>query len=428
MKPLYVKHRSVFENINWSIIGIWLLLVIIGWMNIYSSVSKVEFINIFDLTERYGKQMLWIGVSLIVGFLILLIDVRSIPAFSYLLYLFVIVMLVAVLIFGTEINSSKSWFQFGSFAIQPAEFAKLATALALSKFMSNMHFNIKSGKSLMAITGIIALPFFLMLLQPDLGTAIVLFAFVMMFHRFGLNRNILYGIIIISFLSLLALLYSEIVLSFIILGVAIVLSIIFRNKLKDVLLIYAIAAAATLFIFAVDISYNKGLKPHQKERIEVYLSNLQGVDKDIRSIGYNFYQSKVAIGSGGFTGKGFLNGTQTKMDFIPEQDTDFIFCTIGEEWGFLGSLLLITLYLWFIFKIIKSAELQRSIFSKTYGYSFAALLLFHFIVNVGMTIGLMPVIGIPLPFISYGGSSMWTFSIMVFIFVKLDMHRNEVIG
>ncbi|MFO7723099.1 MAG: rod shape-determining protein RodA [Bacteroidales bacterium] len=422
------RHRGLFTNIDWVMVILWLLLVIIGWLNIYSSGNKDEIQNVFDFSERYGKQLIWIGLAMFIAIMLLLIDARAIPPLSFLIYTGVMVALVAVLFFGKEVNNSKSWFQIGGFLLQPSEFAKLATALALARIMSTLNFDLTSRKSLLTIAGIIVFPMLLIILQPDMGSAIVLTSFILVLYRFGLNRYVLFGSIYLIILFMLAMLFSDIILTLVILLVATGLAIYLKGRMKEMIVVFTIAIISIVLVFTVDYFYSRGLKPHQKERIEVYLSNLKGVDRDIKNVGYNFYQSKVAIGSGGFAGKGYLKGTQTKMNFIPEQDTDFIFCTVGEEWGFLGSLTVITLFLLLMSRIIARAELQRSRFSLVYGYAVASIFFFHFIVNIGMTIGLAPVIGIPLPFMSYGGSSLWGFTILLFIFIKQDMHRYEVIG
>lgn len=423
-----IQQKGIFQNIDWVMILLWFLLVGIGWFNIYSSGNKDEMFNAIDLSQRYGKQLLWIAAAFGIGFTLLLIDPRTIPPLSFLIYAGIMVLLVAVLLFGKEVNNSKSWFPIGGFNLQPAEFAKLATALALSRFLSGLNFDMRSRRSLLTIAGIIGLPLLLILLQPDMGSAIVLLALVLPLYRFGLWPWILYSVMAIAVLFIMDMLVGKAILIGGILLIAVLLILLFRSRRREIVLVGMIAGVAILLTFAFDFAFNYGLKPHQKERIEVYLSNLEGVDKDIRNVGYNFYQSKVAIGSGGFWGKGYLKGTQTKMNFIPEQDTDFIFCTVGEEWGFLGSLFVITLYLLLLLRLIQRAEIQRSRYSQVYAYSVASILFFHFMVNVGMTIGLAPVIGIPLPFMSYGGSSLWAFTILLFIFIKQDMHRYEVIG
>lgn len=419
--------KGVFYNIDWYMIVLWIALVAIGWLNIYSSASKDEFVNILDITQRYGKQLLWIALAMGIGFIILLIDPRAIPPLSYSIYAVFMLLLVAVLVAGTEINHSKSWFQIGGFALQPSEFAKLATALALSRFMSGLNYDIHSRKSIMTIGGIIVIPLLLILLQPDLGSAIVLVSFVLVLYRFGLKKAVPIAMMAVAILFILSLIIPKVYLIIILIVAAIATALWFKSKTKEIIVIGMIAVSAIVVIFAVDFAYSR-LKPHQRQRIDVYISSLEGFDRDIQDVGYNFYQSKVAIGSGGLTGKGFLKGTQTKMNFIPEQDTDFIFCTVGEEWGFLGSMAVITLYLLLLFRILNRAEIQRSKYSKIYGYAIVSILLFHVVVNIGMTMGLTPVIGIPLPFMSYGGSSLWAFTIMVFIFIKQDMHRFEVIG
>jgi rod shape determining protein RodA len=428
MANTLTRQRGLFSNIDWVMVILWLLLVMIGWLNIYSSGNKDELHNIFEFSQRYGKQLLWIGLAMFIAFMILVIDARAIPPLSFPIYIGIMLVLVAVLIFGQEVNNSKSWFHIGSFALQPSEFAKLATALALARYMSTLNFDLTSRKSLLVIAGIVGLPMLLIILQPDMGSAIVLTSFILVLYRFGMNRYVLMGAIYLIVLFLFAMLFSDIILALIIILIATGLGVYLKGRIKETIVVVTIAVISIGLVFTVDYFYTRGLKPHQKERIEVYLSNLKGVDRDIKNVGYNFYQSKVAIGSGGFTGKGYLKGTQTKMNFIPEQDTDFIFCTVGEEWGFLGSLTVVTLYLLLMSRILTRAELQRSRFSKVYGYGVASILFFHFMVNIGMTIGLAPVIGIPLPFMSYGGSSLWGFTILLFIFIKQDMHRYEVIG
>ncbi len=422
------RQVGIFNNMDWVMVLLWLVLVFVGWLNIYSTGNPQEPDALFDFSQRYGKQLIWIGLAMLIGLVILILDPRLIPPLSYLIYFTIMISLIGVLIFGTEVNGSKSWYQFGGFAIQPAEFAKGATALALARYMSNINFELRSRRSLLTLAGIIGLPFGLIMLQPDFGSAVVLFAFMLTLYRFGMWPWYLFGALILGLLFLLELLFSAAIVAAIIVFAAALLSLLYRRNKKALWRIALISMLTIGVVFTFDALYTNGLKPHQKERIEVYTSNLQGIDKDIRNVGYNFYQSKVAIGSGGFTGKGYLEGTQTKMNFIPEQDTDFIFCTVGEEWGFLGSMFVITLYLFLMYRIIRRAEIQRSRYSKVYGYGVVSLLFFHVAINIGMTIGLAPVVGIPLPFMSYGGSSLWAFTILLFIFIRQDMHRYEVVG
>ena len=422
------RGRGLFYNIDWTMVFLWLALVVAGWLNIYSSGNKEGAAEMLDFSHRYGKQLLWIGFAFLLALLVLMVDPKVIPPLSFLIYLLSVLMLAAVLVIGKEVNHSKSWFQIGDFALQPSEFAKMAISLALARTMSSLAFDIKSRNSQLLIIGIIGLPMTLILLQPDMGSAIVLLSLVVMLYRFGMNQVLVATALFIMILALLSFIVSNIILAIVLALLAGIIIFFLRGKSREIILVSAIALIAIGFVFAVDFIYHKGLKPHQKQRIEVYVSNLKGIDKDIRDVGYNFYQSKVAIGSGGFFGKGYLQGTQTKMNFIPEQDTDFIFCTVGEEWGFVGSLVVISLYVLLIIRIINRAELQRSQYSKVYGYAVASIIFFHFMINVGMTIGLAPVIGIPLPFLSYGGSSLWAFTLLLFIFIRQDMHRLEVIG
>jgi rod shape determining protein RodA len=422
------RHAGLFTNIDWVMVLLWLMLVFVGWINIYSTGNPQEPGELFDFSQRYGKQLIWIGLAMVIALVLLVLDPRLIPPLSYLIYGVIILSLVGVLILGTEVNGSKSWFQFGGIAIQPAEFAKVATLLALARTMSRINFSFSSRSSLFTLAGIIGLPFLLIMLQPDFGSAVVLFAFILTLYRFGLWPWYLFGVMVLGGVFLLDLLFSATIVVVCIVCVAALLSLIHRRNKKMLWRIALVSLLTIGVVFTFDVLYSNGLKPHQKERIEVYTSNLQGVDKDIRNVGYNFYQSKVAIGSGGMTGKGYLEGTQTKMNFIPEQDTDFIFCTVGEEWGFLGSMAVISLYLLLMYRIIRRAEIQRSGYSKVYGYGVVSLLFFHVAINIGMTIGLAPVVGIPLPFMSYGGSSLWAFTVLLFIFIRQDMHRYEVVG
>ncbi|HRZ41453.1 MAG TPA: rod shape-determining protein RodA [Bacteroidales bacterium] len=428
MEKRISRGKGLFYNIDWTMVLLWLALVVAGWLNIYSSGNKEGVSEILDFSHRYGKQLLWIGFAVLLALLVLMVDPKVIPPLSFMIYLLTILLLVAVLVIGKEVNNSKSWFQIGGFALQPSEFAKMAISLALARAMSSLTFDIRSRNSQLLIIGIIGLPMALILMQPDMGSAIVLLSLVVMLYRFGMNQVLVATALFILLLALLSFIVSKIILAIILAFMAGIIIFFLRGKTKEIILVSSVAIIAIGFVFAVDFIYHKGLKPHQKQRIEVYVSNLKGVDKDIRDVGYNFYQSKVAIGSGGFFGKGYLQGTQTKMNFIPEQDTDFIFCTVGEEWGFLGSLVVISLYLLLIIRIINRAELQRSQYSKVYGYAVASIIFFHFMINVGMTIGLAPVIGIPLPFLSYGGSSLWAFTLLLFVFIRQDMHRLEVIG
>ncbi len=468
-----LKRNSVWANIDWITVLLYLLLVFLGWLNIYASVFNEERSSILDISQRYGKQMIWIGAALLIAFIILLIEANFYVLFAYFFYGFLVFLLVLVLAIGTEINGAKSWFVIGGFSIQPAEFAKFATALALARYMSSFGFKLQRFKSLVKVTAIILLPAFFILIQNDTGSALVYFAFILVLYREGLSGVVLFFGTFIAILFVLSLVLSKLFLFILIPSLALISFFIFNPRLKKfnyILLFFAagfslsfalkwfagdkfstvnalsigsfLSAVASLFYgigskiknysiialvflssllfsISVDYAFNNILEPYHQDRI----NELLGIKSDPLGAGYNVNQSKIAIGSGGFSGKGFLKGTQTKFDFVPEQSTDFIFCTVGEEWGFIGTFIVVLLFLLLFVRLIILAERQRSRFSRIYGYSVAVILFFHFMVNIGMTIGMMPVIGIPLPFFSYGGSSLWSFTILLFIFVRLDARR-----
>ena len=417
------QRQNIFQNIDWITVLLYFLLILIGWINIYAAVYNQEHQYIFDLSQNYGKQIIWIGTSAFLALVILIIDAKFFSTFSYVIYLLVIAMLIGVLLFGKEIAGSKSWFQIGSFSLQPAEFAKFATALALAKYLSKMDLNInKFTTKALAVTFIFA-PAVLILLQHDTGSAMVFSALILVLYREGLSGNILLFGLFVALLFILALLINKFILIALLAANAILIFYLYKSLRKKVVWIVGIFLLTAGYVYSVDYAFENILESHQKKRINVLI----GKETDIRGAGYNIHQSKIAIGSGGFAGKGFLKGTQTKFDFVPEQSTDFIFCTIGEEWGFVGSFVIIILFLALLSRIVLIAERQRSKFSRIYGYGVASIIFFHFAVNIGMTIGLFPVIGIPLPFISYGGSSLWGFTILLFIFIKQDSARLELL-
>ena len=417
------QRQNIFQNIDWITVLLYFLLILIGWINIYAAVYNQEHQYIFDLSQNYGKQIIWIGTSAFLALVILIIDAKFFSTFSYVIYLLVIAMLIGVLLFGKEIAGSKSWFQIGSFSLQPAEFAKFATALALAKYLSKMDLNInKFTTKALAVTFIFA-PAVLILLQHDTGSAMVFSALILVLYREGLSGNILLFGLFVALLFILALLINKFILIALLAANAILIFYLYKSLRKKVVWIVGIFLLTAGYVYSVDYAFENILESHQKKRINVLI----GKETDIRGAGYNIHQSKIAIGSGGFAGKGFLKGTQTKFDFVPEQSTDFIFCTIGEEWGFVVSFVIIILFLALLSRIVLIAERQRSKFSRIYGYGVASIIFFHFAVNIGMTIGLFPVIGIPLPFISYGGSSLWGFTILLFIFIKQDSARLELL-
>ena len=463
------------NRMDWSLILMYIVLVCFGWINIYSTTSENDtFSNIFDFSKNYGMQLIWVATAFILAFFVLIINSRFYSVFSYYIYLAVIVLLILVLFIGIEVNNSRSWFSIGRIRIQPAELAKLATSLALAKIMSLYGFKLKTFNGWAKVLGLILLPVALILLQKDWGSASVFFIFILMFYREGMPGWIVAAAFFTIALFIMSLLIEPIsVLAFLLALTLILFALINRRylhaflagvivlftffilyygqKLTNIiifdkftlLLIATIILTLTAVIYAsrtkirsvffillfligslgmslsVDYIYDKILKSHHRDRID----DMLGIRVDNRGVGYHVNQSKIAIGSGGFTGKGFLQGTQTRLNFVPEQSTDFIFCTIGEEWGFVGSFLIIALYITFLTRVVMVAERQKHIFARIYGYCVASIIFFHFFVNISMTIGLAPVIGIPLPYISYGGSSLWSFTILLFILIKLDAVR-----
>ncbi len=453
----------------------YLFMMILGWISIYAAVFDEAHQSIFDVSRSYGKQLIWIIAALLIAALIMMIDSKFFPFFSWSFYGFTIVLLIAVLFFGTVISGQKSWFQFAGLQIQPAEFAKVATALLLAQYLSNIKQKIHDKRTLLSLAAIIFLPVALIMFQPDTGTAIVFLSFILVLFREGLNGYVLFVMFIFFVLSVLALLMTEINMVILLVSGAFVTHLILGKKIKFslqggllfllaggfifgilyflvpgtdldfrlvlasfaasfILLLLALAlrkryaplllgflATALIYTYSVDYVFENVLLPHQKSRINIVL----GMDDDPLGQSYNINQSKIAIGSGGLTGKGFLQGTQTKFNFVPEQSTDFIFCTIGEEYGFVGSFVLISVIIFFLLRLIYLAERQRSAFARIFGYSLVAVLFSHFVINLGMTIGIIPVIGIPLPYISYGGSALWAFTIMLFVFLRLDAGRME---
>jgi rod shape determining protein RodA len=417
------KEDSIFKNVDWLLVGIYLTLVLMGWINIYASVYNDEHQLITDISQNYGRQLIWIASSIVLALVILIIDGKFYTAFSFPIFIVSLVSLVAVLFLGKEISGSKSWFRVGEVGIQPAEFAKFACNMALAKYLSTLNIKFSEFKTKFISALIIGLPIGLILLENETGVALVFFAFILVLYREGLSGNILLLGVLVAILFILTLLISKVILISIVGAVAILAFFLMRKKLINILGIIGLFIFLGGSIYSVDYVFTKVLKPHQTQRIDVLLGKAQ----DLKKTGYNVNQSKIAIGSGGFWGKGFLEGTQTKYDFVPEQSTDFIFCTVGEEWGFVGSFTVIALFLTMLIRIVFVAERQRSPYVRIYGYGVASILFFHLMVNIGMTIGLAPVIGIPLPFFSYGGSSLWSFTILLFIFIKLDAYRLTIL-
>ena len=473
------RGRGLAKTIDWSLVICWLVLILIGWANIYASVHSSEPSSIFDWTSRSGKQFVWMATSLGIAVLILfIIPPRAYEGLSVPIYLAVIGLLVAVIFLGIEVKGSRSWFEFGPIRFQPAEVSKIATSLLLATYMSQLGYRIGRLKDFFLTAIIILLPMMIIVLQSETGSALVYVGFIFMLYREGLSGWLIFmvGMAILSFI--LTLTASPFVAVLVLAGVASMCICLYSGRFKwwiiicvPLIVLFAFLPkilgsfaevpfiakikplyvllgaiglslpfvafkafrqrntfthlaivsllAGIMLVFSADFLFNEVLQDHQRKRIEVLL----GMKEDPSGVGYNVNQSKIAIGSGGFFGKGYLNGTQTTYGFVPEQSTDFIFCTIGEEWGFAGCSFVILLYVFLIWRIIKNAERSREGFTRIYGYCVACCIFMHLFINIGMTIGLMPVIGIPLPFISYGGSSLWAFTAMLFIFIALD--RNE---
>ncbi len=468
---------NIWNDLDWTTVGLYFVLVIIGWINIYAAVYNEDHQSILDFSQRYGKQLVWILAAVAIIVIIFTIDVHFYSFFAYFIYGFLIFLLIVVLFFGKEVNGARSWFELGGLRIQPSEFAKIATAIVIARYLSSFNVQINTFKAYWKLALLIAVPALLILLQNDTGSALVYAAFIFVLYREGLSESILLLVFFIIILFVLALIIDKLIIIFISMLVALIifwfinkrnkvflialaiflffsavllgikyflkldypyylfelvavglssivyLYLAFKNKIKRVFVLLLFLLGSIIFTFSVDYFFHNILEPHQQKRINTLL----GIESDPLGIGYNVNQSKIAIGSGGFWGKGFLSGTQTKFDFVPEQSTDFIFCTIGEEWGFVGTLIVIVLFIGLLFRLIVIAERQKSTFSRIYAYGVLSILFFHITINIGMTIGLMPVIGIPLPFFSYGGSSLWSFTILLFILLRLDASRFELL-
>ena len=469
------KKDNVWANLDWITISIYLAMMFIGWINIYAAVYNEEHKSIFDMTQQYGKQLMWIGAAIFIAVLMINVDSKFFVTFSFPIYILVILVLLLVLAIGTEINGARSWIQIGSFSLQPSEFMKMATSLAIARYISSYNFKMHNWKSLLTLAGIIFVPVGLIFLQNDTGSAIVFGVFLLVLYREGLNGIVLFFSFLIVMVFILTMILDPLITVLILTIAAFIINYLLKKKVNRNLigmgvftsiflicwlinylfqgnidpvyfmLIAAVLSSGAFFIWAmmlhkrslailigiylgcvlftvsVDYVFHNIMEEHQRNRI----NELLGIQDDIHGAGYHVNQSKIAIGSGGFFGKGFLQGTQTKFDFVPEQSTDFIFCTVGEEWGFLGTMTVVGLFLGLLMRLIFLAERNHSKFSRVYGYCVAVILFFHFAVNIGMTIGLAPVIGIPLPFFSYGGSSLWSFTLLLFVFLRLDASRFE---
>ncbi len=423
---------SSVGKLDWLTVALYALFVLLGWMSVYSAVYNPEApLWIFDASfyiSNAGKQLIWIGTSLILIVLIFALDFRFFESFALIIYASFMLLLILVPFMGVTINGSHSWFKFWGVTIQPAEFSKMATALLLAKYLNDPSVNLSKFKNLWMASAIVALPMLLIIGSNETGSALVFASFMILLYREGLPGEYP-GL----FIGLIALFVSSLLLSPLIIlisllvfsGIFVLILPIYQQRMPQTYIRLGITITVIMVISTlVDWLVNHVLQEHQRNRIKVLLDP----SFDPRGLGYQVTQSKIAIGSGGWFGKGYLGGTQTKFDFVPEQSTDFIFCTIGEEFGFFGVALVIILFLFFLWRLLFLADRQRSRFARAYGFGVVGILFFHFLVNIGMTIGLMPIMGIPLPFFSYGGSSLWSFTILLFIFLKLDSHRPDMLS
>lgn len=479
------KQPSILKSLDWWTVGIYIALLIFGWISVCGASYTYGDNDIFSLSARSGMQIVWIGTSITLGFVLLMLDNRVYDTFAYVIYAVLLLLLFATIFNPHEIKGSRSWLVLGPLRLQPAEFAKFATALAISKLMSSYGFDIRRWRDFAAACLVVMLPMVFIVAQKETGSALVYMSFFLMFYREGMPGSILFtGVAMVVYFvvgirygetmiyptstplgpfivltlvqlfsagmvriycknkhqswliigyslvaTLLAILFGEFVLPFNIVYVQIATTVILvgyllyqalYTRMRNYFLILIFTIGSVAFFYSASYVLNNVMEPHQRVRINVLL----GLDEDLKGAGYNVHQSEIAIGSGGLRGKGFLNGTQTKLKFVPEQDTDFIFCTVGEEEGFLGSAGVLLLFLALIFRLIKMAERQPFRFGRVYGYCVLSVFLFHVFINVGMVLGLTPVIGIPLPFFSYGGSSLWGFTLLLFIFLKIDAARE----
>jgi rod shape determining protein RodA len=417
-----MKNQSVTNNLDWISVILYLVLVILGWLNIYSSSLALSDSNfVFDFSQPYGKQLLYLFLTIPLVFVILAVDGKFYEKFSTVLYAIGLLSIAGLFVFGKTVKGQANWYSFGAFGIQPSEFVKSATALALAKFLSDVQVNLKEVNRQIQALALIFIPL-LMIAIHDPGSALIFIVFVFVLHREGLPTWYLWTGLIALLLFILALVVQPLVLIGLAAAVTAIVYIksrvINRNVLGSLLVLVFISG----FVFSVDYVFENVFKQHHRDRFNILL----GKEVDLKGIGYNTNQSEIAIGSGGWFGKGYLEGTQTKGGFVPEQHTDYIFTTVGEEWGFLGSMVVIALFVGLIFRIIYLSEHQKSKFSRVYGYGVAGILFIHFFINIAMVAGIFPTIGVPLPFFSYGGSGLWGFTILLFIFLKMDANKvNE---
>ena len=419
-----MKNQSVSNNLDWICVMIFIALVILGWLNIYSSSLSLSMVNdsIFDISQVYGKQMLFIFLTIPIIFVVLFADAKFYEKYSIIIFAVSLLSLIGLFIFGKTIAGQRCWYGIGSFTLQPSEFAKAATSLALAKFLSDVQVNLNNVNDQIKALAIVFLPVLLILPQPDPGSALIYFIFFLVLYREGLPSWYLVVGFSAIFLFILALMLQP---TYIVIIAAIILAIIyFKSRIINRSLLFSglILVFVAGFVFSVDYVFKNIFKQHHRDRFNILL----GKAVDMKGIGYNTNQSEIAVGSGGWIGKGFLEGTQTKGGFVPEQHTDYIFTTVGEEWGFIGSLIVVGLFIGLILRILYLAERQKTKFSRVYGYCVAGILFIHTFVNIAMVLGIFPTIGVPLPFFSYGGSGLWGFTILLFIFLKMDANKvNE---
>ncbi|MCX4358683.1 MAG: rod shape-determining protein RodA [Rikenellaceae bacterium] len=470
----YRRESAIFGGVDWWTVLIYVMLVGLGLLSIYAAVYNEEHSSVFDMSQKYGSQLMWIGICMVMNIVILLVDSKYYHYLAYQAYALSILLLLLTFVVGRTINGAHSWIRIGPFSMQPVEFAKMTTALALGKYMSNYGFNIHRMGSLSRVAMIIALPALIAYAQNDTGSAMVFGSFLFMLYREGftgwvylvlgtvvflfvgsffVEPEALYMLIFVLavlmesrsngflrqktiyvstvFLVMLLIMSAAFVMGYaltitmaFILSLAVTLPLVavyaVRHQLRNVVVFVLFFIGSLLFVTSVDYVFDNVLKSHQQDRI----LDLLGLENDVKGAGYNVNQSKIAIGSGGVLGKGFLQGTQTKFDFVPEQSTDFIFCTVGEEWGFVGSVGVLALFMVLIYRLMRMGDKQRDTFGRVYCYGVAGVFFFHVLINIGMTIGIVPVIGIPLPFFSYGGSSLLTFSAMLFIAIRLNCNTQ----
>jgi len=413
------QNNRFFFNVDWITILIYLTLAIIGWVNIYAAAYNPEKPLDLGFSTEYGKQLIFIIAGLLVGFVILLFDAKFFSVFGPIVYGITMVLLLVVLVVGRNVGGNQAWIPIGSFRLQPSEFAKFGTALLLARYISSFNVKLNSLRPILICAGIIVLPMCLIMLQPDAGSTLVFLSFMFPLYREGLPGNLLllfWGLVVLFILNLY---FTPLVLSLGIVAIGGLFIYVNRKKQQKIINISIITLLAIGYLFVAKFLFTNVLQQHQRDRIELVL----GLKTDNKRAGYNVIQSMTAIGAGQTTGKGWLEGTQTKFGYVPAQNTDFIFSIVGEEWGFVGCFVVIGLYVFLLLRIVNIAERQRSAFSRVYGYCVACIIFFHVFINIGMAIGVMPVIGIPLPMLSYGGSSLWSFTILIFIFLKLDSNR-----